>query len=303
MDIYYSLILLAFLAGMGIVLIRYVNTTVDKEFRNLARAVDDDEFRSGELSRVDALLASQLPLPADVRPLSGPLSSGRSIVPPVLMAVGVILLWGAGSAVREERPLWFYGALACLVLASGIMLITLRKRKWERTARLLRFRADLKRMDGERAGAAADLRELIKLTPWDDAAWAELAEDLNAECRVDDALDAIGQAARLDPRYDEYRMIEASLAIRAGKLDQARGAVDMWVQTSGMDKDDPRPVVYRAAIQLAAGNRDSAAASLRNILLDSPDGPGFEFLDTDQALAGVKDLLPGSTAEDACERN
>lgn len=296
MNIYYSLMLLVFLAVLAVLLIRYVNMTVDREFRNLARASTDDEFRGGELTRVDALLSGQLPLPADVKPLPGPLSAGRSAFPPLLMGVGIILLWG-GGAVREERNLWFGGGAAAMILAAIVMLFTLRRRKWERTARLLRFRADLKRMADDRSGAAEDLRQLLRLTPWDDAAWAELAEDLAAHSKLEEALDAAGQAARLDPRYDEYRMLEASLAIRLGRLDQARTAMQLWKEASGIDGDDPRPILYQAAIELAAGDREKAAASLKSILLDSPDGPSFEFLDTDQALAGIKDLLPGGQEE------
>ena len=300
MTAHYSLMLIAFLAGLAILLVRYVNATVDKEFRNLARAASDEEFRSGELARTETLLARQLPLPAGISPLKGPVSNAWNALPPALMGIGVILLWGTGAA-REDRELWFAGALTALVLASVIMLATLRRRKWERTARLLRFRADLKRMDGDRAGAAADLRELLKLTPWDDAAWAELSEDRDAVCETEEALDAIDHAVRLDPGYEEYRMLEASLALRLGRLEQARAAVESWKNIGGLEGDDPRPAAYLAAIELAGGHRDKAEELLKGILLDAPDDEGREFLDTEQALAGVRKLLPGNV-EEQCER-
>ncbi len=290
MNAYYTMGLLAFLVLAAVLLVRYVHSTVDKEFVSLARAVADGEYREDELRRVDALLAGSLPLPDDVKPLAGPISAGRGALAPMLLAVGVILLWGGGAA-TEEKGLWFYGGLVCALAAAGIMLVSLRKRKWERVARLLRFRADLKRLDGRRQGAADDLVQLIKLTPWDDAAWAELSDDLAAEGDVESALEAMRQAERLDPRYDEYRMLVASLAIRLGKLDMARDAIKAWVELDGVQPDDPRPVMYRAALELAEGKREAAAQSLRAVLAD-PDAP-LEYLDTDQALRGVKDLLPG----------
>ena len=292
MPLYYSLALVVFLAVLAILLIRYVNATVDHEFRKLARASSDGEYRKDELASVDGLLAGQLPLPADVPPLSGPLSGGRGAVPPILMGLGVILLWGAGSA-PKEKELWFAGSMVSLALSCVIMLVTLRRRKWERTARLLRFRADLKRMDDDRSGAAGDLRQLLRLTPWDDAAWAELSEDVASGGDLEEALDAMGQAARLDPKYDEYRMLEASYAIRLGKLGQARTAIKAWKEVGDVRPDDPRPVAYQAAIELAEGRRDEAAETLKSILLDYPDASGYELLDTDQALNSIKDLLPG----------
>lgn len=291
MSAYYTIFLLAFLVALAVLLVRYVNNSVDKEFRSLARAASDEEFRAGEIARLDALLKGRLPLPADVQPLPGPASGGRGALPPILMALGVILLWGAG-AVQKGRMPWIYGGGAALLLATLIMLLTLKRRTWARTARQLLFRADLKRLAGDRAAAAADLRELLRLTPWDDSAWAELSDDLAAMGDLPGAMGAMEKASGVDPRYDEYRMLEASLAIRLGRLDRAREAIEAWAALDGVAEDDPRLAIYRAALQLAEGNRDSAASSLKKALLDE-DAAGLKFLDTDQALAGVRDLLPG----------
>lgn len=287
---YYPVLLLCFLALLAIILIRYVNNTVDREFRGLAQAVTDPEFRHGEIERVNGLLATLLPLPPDVAALPRPNRGLRGAAAPVLLALGVILLWGGGAAHRD-RETWYYGGLIALALALLVMLVTLRKRRRARTARLLLFRADLKRLDDDRSGAATDLRELLKLTPWDDSAWGELSDDLAADGKLSDALDAIREASRVDPEYDEYRMLEASLCIRLGRLDEARAAIAEWTRTAGVGEDDPRLAVYQAALQLAEGDREAAEQSLKKILLDR--GGDLEFLDEDQALSGVKDLLPG----------
>ncbi len=290
MSPYYTVLLLAFVILLAILLIRYVNNTVDGEFRSLARSVADADYRATQLAAVDAKLAPLLPLAADVPPLRkpGPL---RGVLPPMLLALGVVLLWGAGSALRD-RELWLYGGVATLALAVFIMLATLRKRRRARTARLLLFRADLRRLDDNRAGSAEDLRELLKLTPWDDSAWAELSDDLAADGQLEDALDAIDQAAAVDPEYDEYRQLQASLAIRTGKLDRARQAIQEWTDMDGVQADDPRLAVYTAALQLAEGERDEAAATIRTVLLDR-DAPAWEYLDSDSALSGIRALLPG----------
>lgn len=210
----------------------------------------------------------------------------------MLLAVGVILLWGAGAAREGTRSAWLYGGMTALGLAAVIMLISLSTRKSARMARLLLFRADLKRLDGDRSGAAVDLRELLRITPWDDSAWAELSDDLAAAGRLPDALAAMDEAVKLDPRYDEYRMVSASLAIRTGKLASAREMIRQWVELDGVGPDDPRLTIYQAALELAEGNRAKAEESLKKVLLDR-DNADMEFLDTDQALKGVRDLLPG----------
>ncbi len=290
MAAYHILALLIFLVVVAALLIRYVDLTVDREFRNLARAASDEEFRREELAKVDRRLEDRIPLPEGAARVPGPPSPMGRAIPPILLAVGVILLWG-GLFAREERGIWLYAGLASVLLAAGVMIATLERRKWERLARLLRLRADLRRMDGNRPGAAADLRELVKLTPWDDAAWAELSDDLAAAGDIDSSLEAVRQAARLDPRYDEYRMLETSLAIRLGRLDQAREALANWAELDAAGADDPRRAIYRAALELAEGNCEEAALALREVPLDRDDG-SLDFLDGDQALAGVRDLLP-----------
>ncbi|MCD8140812.1 MAG: hypothetical protein LUE17_13715 [Planctomycetaceae bacterium] len=290
MSPYYTVLLLAFVILLAVLLIRYINNTVDGEFRSLARSVSDPDYRAEQLAAVDARLAALLPLAPDVPPLvkPGPL---RGVLAPMLLALGVVLLWGAGSAVHD-RDKWLYGGVAVLALAIAIMLVTLRKRRRARTARLLLYRADLRRLDDNRAGAAEDLRELLKLTPWDDSAWAELSDDLAADGQLEDALAAIDQAAAVDPRYDEYRQLQASLAIRAGKLDRARQAIREWTELDGVADDDPRLAIYTAALQLAEGEREAAAATIRTVLLDR-DAAAWEYLDSDSALSGIRALLPG----------
>lgn len=287
---YYIILLLGFLVLLAILLIRYVNNTVDREFRGLAQAVTDPDFRRAEISRLDGLLTSMLPLASDVEPLPPPGSGFRGAAAPVLLALGVILLWGGGAAQRDKTT-WYYGGLAALGLAFIVFLATVRNRQRRRTARLLLFRADLKRLDGDRVGAATDLRQLVRLTPWDDSAWAELSDDLAAEGNLNEAFESIRQAAAIDENYDEYHMVEASLAIRMRKLDEAKDAIAAWTKAAGVAADDPRLTVYQAALQLAEGNRDGAEQSLKKVLLDADND--LEFLDEDQALAGIKDLLPG----------
>ncbi|MCC8108919.1 MAG: hypothetical protein LIQ30_07735 [Planctomycetes bacterium] len=291
MNPYYTIFLLLFLIVLAVVFVRYVQNTVDREFRHLARAVTDEDFRRAEIARMDRLLAPVLPLPEDVQPLPGKRNARGGVLPPILLALGVILLWGGGSVPRDKQ-IWYYGGMLALVLAAGIMLLTMRRRRWSRTARYLLFRADLKRLDNDRAGSAADLRTLLRLTPWDDSAWAELSDDLAALGQLQGALDAMEQASRLDPEYDEYRMITASLAIRANLLDAAREAIRKWTELDHVPQDDPRLAIYTAALQLAEGHRDDALAELRKVLQGHESGE-LGFLDDDQALAGVRDLLPG----------
>jgi tetratricopeptide (TPR) repeat protein len=287
---YYTIGLLAFVILLAILLIRYVNNTVDSEFRSLARSVSDPGYRRERLADVDSRLQHLLPLPPDAAPLPKPGAAG-GLAPPMLLALGVILLWGAGAA-HGDRHLWLYGGMVALLAAILVMLSTLRRRRRARVARLLLFRADLRRMDGDRSGAAADLGQLIRLTPWDDSAWAEYSDDLAANGQLEEALMAMDRAAGLDPAYDEYRQLQVSLAIRLGRLDRARQAIGDWTGLDGVKPDDPRLAIYRAALQLAGGEREDAAETLRGALVDR-NASAWEYLDNDSALSGVKDLLPG----------
>lgn len=288
---YYAAALLVFVILAACLLIRYVYLTVDREFRNLARAASDPEYRGGEIARVDGLLAGELPIPSDAPPLARPATGARKALPPLLLAAGVIFLWGA-VADREERSPWLAAGLAATLAASFIMLATLRKRKRERTARLLRFRADLRRMDDDRAASAGDLRQLLRLTPWDDAAWAELAEDLAESGDVSGGLDAMRQAVRVDPCYDEYRMQETSLALRLGRPGAAKEALQSWENVS-RDEPDPRVAVYRAALLLAEGNRDGAARLMSGLAKDDAE-LCEDVIEADSALAGLKGLAPSA---------
>lgn len=293
MQAYYTIGLVGFLVVLAVLLVRYVNATVDKQFRSLARASTDEDFRREEIARLNRLLSGLTPLPSDVAPLAGRGSGVRTALPPVLLTVGVILLWGGGAA-AERREVWLLSGFAAMGLAALIMLLTLRRRKWARTARLLLFRADLKRMDGDRSSAAEDLRELLRLTPWDDSAWSELSDDLAATGDLDGAIQAMEQASAIDPKYDEYHMLQASLAIRRGRFERARQAMEDWLSVDGVERDDPRLAVYNAALKLGEGKRDEAEAALRAILQDH-NSDDWDFLDSDQALNGVRKLLPGRT--------
>ena len=290
MPIFQTVGLMLFVVLLAVLLIRYVHLSVDREFQNLARAVSDAAYRGGELERVDRLLDGQLPIGPEVGAMAAPASAGARVAAPILLFLGIALLWG-GVFAQSERRLWLGGAAASCLAGAVIMLVTLRRRKWERLARLLRFRADLRRMDGDRAGSAADLSELVKLTPWDDAAWAELSDDRASRGRLDDALESVRQASRLDPRYDEYRMLETSLAIRLGRHDMAHAALKEWAALDDADGKDPRLSVYRAALELAEGKREDAVRSVEEIAAMDGDLP-LDIIDADQALAGVKELLP-----------
>lgn len=262
MAMYHIAALLAFLALVAAFVIRYVSATVDREFRNLARAAADAEYRREELARLDRSLAPFLPLPPDVKPVPGPPGGWPRFVPAVLFAIGAILLWGGLFAPPGERGAWLATGGAAIAVSAVIMFATLRKRKLERVARSLKFRADLRRFDANHSGAAGDLAELLSLTPWDDAAWAELAEARAELGQIDGALAALAAASGLDPGYGEYYMASANLLLADGRADEAGKILDDWEARDS----DPRPraaarrLAYRAALALASGEPGAAGA-------------------------------------------
>lgn len=289
---YEILALVLFVILVAVFLIRYVNLTVDVEFQNLAKAASDPEYRASELDRADRLLASLPPVAPAEHPPEAPMPAWMRTLPPVLLCVGVILLWGA-LFVREEKSKWLWGGVVSTVLAAGLIAPTLKRRKGEHMARWLRYRADLRRMDKNRAGAAADLQRLVGLTPWDDAAWAELAEDLWESDRRAEAIGAAREAVRRDPEYEDYRQLLVSLLLRNRDTAAARTALKEWDEAPGVDFADPLREVFRAAIALADGERQSASRFLGGIA-ERDEVDLTALIDSDPAFQGLAEIRPAT---------
>lgn len=296
MVMYHIAALLIFLALAGAVVVRYVFLTIDREFRNLARAATDETYRDEELQKANRLLAAHLPLPNDVEPLPKPAKTWWNAMPSLLLAVGIILLWGGLFAPRPDKSTWWTAGAAAGVLAAVIMLVTLRTRRRARVARILRNRADLERLAGNHREAVADLRELLRLTPWDDPAWAELGDGYAQLEDVDNALLAYGRAAELDPDYEDYFLAPAGLALLHRRVEDAARIIDAWRDGCR----DPRPSVearqylYHAAVSRAKGNEGQAKESFARALRLDEDTVKAR-LDLDESLAGIAEL------EDAVE--
>ncbi len=256
---YSIVLLLLFLALAAVILVRFVLNTVDKEFKNLARAETDEEYRRAELARLDAFLQPQLPLPLGEMPLTRPKALFRAL-PPIFLGLGMILLWGAAFAPPQEKNNWFASGVVTAAAGMVMLLATLKKRRRERLAALLRSRADLRRLDDDHAGAVNDLNQLLKLTPWDDAAWAELADGQLRSGDGEAALQSLRTAALLDPRYEDYYAEAAGLAIKLERFGEAADILGQWEEKT----EDPRPsakarrTAYQAALKLADNDIEAA---------------------------------------------
>ncbi|MDR1534151.1 MAG: tetratricopeptide repeat protein [Planctomycetota bacterium] len=282
MGVFHGLALVLGLAVAGILLVRHVNLQVDRGFRNLALAVENPEFRRKELARLTGLLAGFKPPPPETAPPDRPLSGMIRALPPVFCLLGGVALAGSLSA-GSERAKWLRMGLAMFVPAAAAHLLTRRRRQGENAARRFRLRADLRRLDRDRRGAAEDLENSLRLAPWDDSSWAELAGDLALIGRPEEAAEAVRRARELDPGYEDYRLLEVSLLLRLGRLDRAEAALGDWPAA------DPRRIIFRAALELARGRREAAEESLRRL---AADDPALDLLSGDPALAGLEELLP-----------
>lgn len=244
---YYSLGILVFLVVVFFIIVRCVYGAVDREFRNLARAAEDEHYRKTELERLDAALAPDLPVPEDVQPLPKRKRTGGAAVT-VLLAMGGLLMLGAPQARPEEQSQWLMGGVVVMAAAVVVMLLSLRRRKAMRLAGLLRARADLRRLDGDARGAADDLLQLIRLTPWDDTAWAELSDDFASLGETKPAFDAICQAVENDSAEPEYKLLQASLALQLKEVHIARQALEEYKKLCDTMPVDPRATMYEAEL-------------------------------------------------------
>ena len=295
MVFYHIVALLAFLAIVAAFLIRYVSATVDREFRNLARAETDSEYRKEELNRLDRLLTTSLPLSPDTRPIPGSPGTWTGVAPTFLFVVGIILLWGGLVAAPGDRRLWLTAGALSTAASAAIMLATLRRRKVGRLVRLLRSRADLRRLDANNRGTADDLSVLLKLTPWDDAAWSELAEAKAALGETDAALAAFAEASKLDPGYEDYYTATADLLLASKRQNEMQPLLEAWEKGGGEPgpEADARRLAYRAAASLADGDIAAAgdfAAKARRL-----DNDAFiACIDMHEALREVENIKAGS---------
>ncbi|MDR0361636.1 MAG: hypothetical protein LBJ46_02970 [Planctomycetota bacterium] len=289
---YHIAALLCFMALSGALFVRYVYLSVDREFRNLARAENDAEYRREELARVDRLLAEAGPPPGGAPPPARPPGNGWRLLPPAALALGALLLWGAAFAPRGEGRLWIWGGAGLSVASAAIMLASLRSRSRERVAGLYRYRADLRRLAGDSAGAAGDLRTLLGLTPWDDAAWSEYADDLAAAGSFAEARDAAVEASNLDPEYEDYRGQAVSFALGMGRPDLAKRDFGAWEIEIPCEREAgaARRLAYAAAIELAQG--DSGGALARASEAKALDADSFwAAVDLDPSLFPLRDAV------------
>lgn len=285
----YSVVgLLAFLALVAALFVRFVLTTVDREFRDLARAAADPERRREELAKVDSRLAPLLPVPDGAEPLPRPGGGWLRLLPAVFLALGVILFWGGLFAPPRDRAVWLIAGGACAAVSACVMLATLRKRRRERFARLLRVRADLRDLDGDYSGSAADLEQLLRLTPWDDVAWSELAEALRGQGDDEGALAAWEKATELDPDYEDYHAAAAGAAIRLGRYAEVERLLAAWEDRSegSSPGSAARLTAFRSAAALARGDENDALVFYRHAVQLDPDAVKVS-LDLDSDLAGL----------------
>lgn len=301
MGIYLNLALIIVVIAAAIIFTRYVHGRVDQEFRRLARAEEDREFRSEELARLDRLLAGRPLIPEETAfpadPLPGLASALAALLPPATAALAAALFF---LEIQAGARRWLGYSLVLMLLADAWLILAMRRRLGrERLARLLRQRADLRRLDVDLAGSAEDLGESLRLSPRDDSSWAELADDLAALGRLEPALAAITRASELDPHYADYLMAKTSLLLRLKRWDQAGKTLRDWRDlgsgrraggASGAGAlGDPRLAVYQAALYLAEGKREEIRKRLDKVDWEDPllDQAGL-----DPALAEVKKLFP-----------
>ncbi|MDR1612677.1 MAG: hypothetical protein LBT97_07820 [Planctomycetota bacterium] len=292
MNAYRIVALLVFLVAAAALFVRYVYLAVDREFRNLARAENDAAYRGEEIAGIDKLLAARTPIPDGGPALARPSPGGWRLLPPAFMALGVLLLWGSAFSPPGESAVWAWGGVMLAVPSAAAMLFALRGRARERGARLLRYRADLRRLDGDMAGAAADLRQLLALTPWDDAAWAEYADDLAGAGRFGEAREAVGKALALDPGYEDYHCQSISLALRMRRPELAKEDFSAWEAPipPGDGARGARRLAYSAALAWADGNADAARRSAADAI-DLDQDAFWVAVDLDPALHALRDLL------------
>jgi tetratricopeptide (TPR) repeat protein len=83
---------------------------------------------------------------------------------------------------------------------------------------------------GESEKALAYARAAWELDPKSDGAWFQQAKAMEAQGRLDDAVDALNRAVSLNPRSSSYYYVLAHVYRRLGKLEDSRKALDSFTR-------------------------------------------------------------------------
>ncbi|MDR3211521.1 MAG: hypothetical protein LBU79_06360 [Planctomycetota bacterium] len=289
MSPYYLVALVLFLVLFAALFVRYVSFTVDRHFRDLSRAQLDPEYRQAELTRLERLLAPLLPLPEGVGTLPPPARSWFPSPLVILTALSIVLLWGSFTTPPRESRLWLYGGIGCLVLLVLLLVLSLKRRRLERLATLLRQQADLRHFAGDHLGEVADLTTLLSLTPWDDAAWGELAVAKAESGDWRPAWLAWREAEQLDAGYADYHQAAVELALVNQGWEEATISLEAWEAGGGEKIDWVRVQAYRAVIALGRGDAVEARSHLEEARRENPQVLR-EYLKTESVLSPLAGL-------------
>lgn len=275
----FPIFLIIFLLLLALVM-RLIHMSVSAELKDLERAVEDSTYRESELRRLDALLESHSDFINNSPPIPPPPRGRTRFLLSFAVSLGVMLPWIGIISSSDPHPLLMpLAAAGMMILVIGVWRGRMRSRG-ETVLALIRRRAELKRMNNDWTGAAADARRQMRLAPWDDSGWAELAEDCLATGSPTEALAAAQKAVLLDPGYDDYRYLVASSSLQSGNLAECADILDTWPE----GEKDLRFSLFRAALALARHDREKAQTELRKAL-DQDRSGALAAIGADAALS------------------
>lgn len=130
------------------------------------------------------------------------------------------------------------------------------------------------RARGNHAAALVHFKLAANLAPGDVWRWLDLAEELRAFNRLDEAEDALRHALRLNPA-------QAQALLGLGHCARARGetssAIRYFTEATTLDGGDPWPRLELAQSQRDAGDFAAARATAQDLLASSPEDPRALF--------------------------
>ncbi len=152
-------------------------------------------------------------------------------------------------------------------------------------------------------------KEYTKLEPNEAEGFAELAEALILQQKVDEAKSAIAQAIFLEPEYAEYRLSQLRIGLRAGDSTYAEAAANAWIKLdaarvklnkrphrwSPMYQIGPKEATPDAAIKpysvalLHLKHETSAAQELIDNMNEIERNYFYTLLEEDELFTGLKE--------------
>lgn len=270
-----------------------LNTWIKQLQDDITKASGDESYRQAQLRETEAKLA-EFHLPDPVQPITRNQEYYLQAVPKMLFWLGcggaILTFLGLFQPRVEGARNWMIVAGPVFLATCGIVYLMMRSMRYHYSyLQLLNKKFLLLKAGNELEKSIPALKTLLEHYPSVPELWMEMSDQLAKAGRLDDALKAVNEAAKLAPNHVDVVMIELSLQIRRGALREAKDILDTLPNYKTLPTD-PRQSLYTAALYLKK-NEPAKALEAAKKALELDKKFSEKFVTLDPTLQDVDALL------------